>query len=152
MSNTEKMMEVIREIVAYYSKDLDLAKSINTDDLVQDMENKESKELKSVLFKVMKRIFDLNDFLMRIDAIFDASAGMHPVVGTSDDRIDLTSMQYYIAIRARMVVSIANFDKCLPYIIQTHPDIDLSNCEDFGKVLGEVMKESISRAEGILNG
>ena len=152
MSNTEKMMEVIREIVAYYSKDLDLAKSINTDDLVQDMENKESKELNSVLFKVMKRIFDLNDFLMRIDAIFDASAGMHPAVGTSDDRIDLTSMQYYIAIRARMVVSIANFDKCLPYIIQTHPDIDLSNCEDFGKVLGEVMKESISRAEGILNG
>lgn len=153
MSNTEKMMEVTREIVAYYSKDLDLAKSVNIDAYVQGIENeKETPELKSVLLKVMKRAFDLNGFLMRIDAIFDDSAGMHASVGTSDDRLDMTTMQYYQAIRARIVVSVANFDKFLPYIIETHPDIDFSNCEDFGKVFGEILKESISRAEGVLNG
>lgn len=153
MSNTKKMMEVIREIVTYYSKDLELAKSIDTDAIAQSMDSgKPDPELKSILFKVMQRVFDLNAFLIRIDFIFDDSAGLHPSVGTSDDRLDMTSMQYYQAIRARIVVSTANFDKFLPYIIQTHPDIDLYKCEDFGKVFGEIMKESISRAEGILNG
>ena len=153
MNNTKKMMEVIREIVEYYSKDLELAKSCHVDKLVQGMDNREeTPELKLVIFKVMKRSFDLNEFLMRIDAIFDASAGMHPSLGTGDERLDMTTMQYYQAIRARIVVSIVNFDKLLPYIIRTHPDIDLHNCEDLGKVFGEVVKESISRAEDVLNG
>ncbi len=157
MSNTSKMMEVVREIVEYYSKDLELAKSVDSEVIGEAIgggtdSEKETPKLKSVLLKVMKRTFDLNDFLMRIDAIFDASASMHPSVGTGDDRLDMTSMQHYQVIRARLVTSMTNFDKLLPYIMQNYPDIDLCNCEDLGKVLGEVLKESLDRAEEILNG
>ena len=145
MSNTKKMREIIKEIVEYYSKDLEFAKSADSEAIVKGMENgEETPELKSVVIKVMKRTFDLNDFLMRIDAIFDDSAGTHPSVETSDDSLYVTTMQYYQVIRARIIVSVANFDKLLPYILQTHPDINLFNCEDLGKVFGEILLATTS--------
>ncbi len=150
MNNTRKMMGVVREIVAYYSKDLELAKSVDTEAIIDGMDKgEENPELKATFYKVMKRMLDLNEFLMRIDAIFDASAGMHPSVGTGDDRLDMTSMQYYTAMRARLVVSMSNFEKLLPYIM-TNNEVEIP--DDYGAVFGQLMKESIERAEEVING
>ena len=134
MSNTQKMMEVIREVAEYYKKDSSASSIKQEGDaaLVSQEKGVDSPEAKNSWEKVLNRLLDFNRFIVRMDCIFNDS------LTDEDDKLCLTTLLYYQNMRNRIESTVEQYTEMLKHIDENNlPD----NAEE---LVGKMMLQNIN--------
>ena len=132
MSNSEKMIEAVKEIGLYFKSEVDDIKE----------EKSSSDNISAKIRNHVESLKKINDFITKMDCIFMKSTIYDKI--SEHDSLDITSLLYYQSTRTKLCMSMENINKVLELLVSNaSTEGILDGVDDLLKELLDAGKDSL---------